>query len=221
MDQVPLTPPSPLEGEREFLLRVMVAVPSVRSISRRKELYFISNDFVAKSAHPADMKPHRYIRNSAFVARPSWSFSCSAWLFCLLVLLALGNANAQNKVLSLDGTGGYVELPPNIFNDLEEATIEAWVRWDDFSGAPQRVFNYGDARRDFTIGSTDSRPTLWFVVGDAQQQLHEIAVPNLLRTQQWCHVAAVSGKSGMKLYLNGALAGTNAYTGSFAGLNNG
>jgi signal transduction histidine kinase/ligand-binding sensor domain-containing protein/CheY-like chemotaxis protein len=140
-----------------------------------------------------------------------------------------GQSAATNRVLELDGTGGYVELPPNIFNDLDEATVEAWVRWDDFSGEPQRVFNYGDARRDITISSTLSGPGLWFVLGDARQELHdraiallhEIAVPNLLRPHQWCHVAAVSGKSGMKLYLNGGLAGTNAYTGSFAGLKNG
>jgi ligand-binding sensor domain-containing protein/signal transduction histidine kinase len=130
-------------------------------------------------------------------------------------------APAANRVLEMDGTGGYVELPPNIFNDLEDATVEAWVRWDDFSGEYKRLFNYGDARRDFSITSRDASPSLWFVVGDDQRELHEVVVPNLLRTQQWCHVAAVSGKGGMKLYLNGALAGTNEYTGSFAGLNSG
>ena len=126
---------------------------------------------------------------------------------------------ATNHVLELDG--GYVELPPNIFNDLTQATVEAWVRWDDFSGEFKRVFNYGDALRDFSITSLINAPSLWFVVGDAQQQLHQILIPNLLRAQQWCHVAAVSGPGGMKLYLNGALAGTTNYTGSFAGLKNG
>ena len=32
-----------------------------------------------------------------------------------------------NRVLELDGTNSYVELPPNIFNDLTEATVEGWV----------------------------------------------------------------------------------------------
>ena len=128
---------------------------------------------------------------------------------------------ATNHVVELDGAGGYVELPPNLFNDLTQATVEAWVRWDDFSGTYKRVFNYGDALQDFAIASLPNVPSLWFVIGDAQQRLHEIIVPNLLRTQQWCHVAAVSGKGGMKLYLDGALAGANDYTGSFAGLKNG
>jgi hypothetical protein len=34
---------------------------------------------------------------------------------------------AENRVLELDGNGSYVELPPNIFKDLEAAaeTLEA------------------------------------------------------------------------------------------------
>ena len=37
---------------------------------------------------------------------------------------------APNRVLELDGNGSYVELPPNIFKDLEQVTVEGWVRWD-------------------------------------------------------------------------------------------
>src|SRR5881394_3954706 len=110
------------------------------------------------------------------------TFYCFVGLSYLLSPLH-AQPSATNRVLELDGTGGYVELPPNVFNDLEEATVEAWVRWDDFSGESKRVFNYGDARRDFSITSRDAAPSLWFVIGDAQQQLHEIDLPNLLRTQ--------------------------------------
>ena len=60
-----------------------------------------------------------------------------------------------NRVLELDGTGSYVELPPNSFNNLSQATIEAWMRWDDLSGEAKRAFNYGDARRDMSISSLD------------------------------------------------------------------
>src|SRR5882724_13575286 len=86
-------------------------------------------------------------------------------LFSLAILLSnISIAFAQNRVLELDGTGGYVELPPNIFNDLDEATVEAWVRWDDFSGTPKRLFNYGDALRDMSLLSDLSDATLSFVV---------------------------------------------------------
>jgi hypothetical protein len=63
------------------------------------------------------------------------------------------NQPRLNRVLELDGTGRYVELSPNIFNDLDEATIEVWVRWDDFGGSLKRVFNYDDALRDMSIVS--------------------------------------------------------------------
>ena len=76
--------------------------------------------------------------------------------------------SATNQVLELDGNGSYVELPLNILNDLEEATVEAWVRWYDFSGTFKRVFNYGGARRDLGITTRTDTANLWFVLGDAQ-----------------------------------------------------
>ena len=160
-----------------------------------------------------------------------------AWLFlALLLLLSVVPLHAQpaannppqasrierssNRVLELDGTGGYVELPPNIFNDLDEATVEAWVRWDDLSGTSKRVFNYGDARMDMSLmtGLFTDNTELALVIG---AEMHPITVKGLLRTQQWCHVAGVSGKGGMKLYLDGALVGTNSFTGSFSSFKNG
>ncbi|HEV2210693.1 MAG TPA: response regulator [Verrucomicrobiae bacterium] len=134
---------------------------------------------------------------------------------------------ATNYVLELNG--GYVELPPNIFNDLTQATVEAWVRWDDLSGTYKRVFDYGDARQDMSITSgaapSDSAQ-LGFAASDGAQTndltgVKWIFVPNILKTHTWCHVAAVSGPGGMKFYLDGALVGTNAYTGSFASIKSG
>src|SRR5215203_4417357 len=43
--------------------------------------------------------------------------------------LAQGTATFTNRALKLDGTNSYVELPPDIFTNLTEATVEAWVRW--------------------------------------------------------------------------------------------
>ena len=132
---------------------------------------------------------------------------------------------ATNHVLELDG--GYVELPPNIFNDLTQATVEAWVRWDDLSGVPKRVFNYGDASQDTSIMSEDALPggnaaTLGYAVCDGERKrVNWIRIPGILRARKWCHVAAVSGNDGMRLYLNGTLVGTNGFMGSFAGLRSG
>src|SRR5882724_6489599 len=121
-------------------------------------------------------------------------------LFSLAILLSnISIAFAQNRVLELDGTGGYVELPPNIFNDLEEATVEAWVRWDDFGGAAiKRSFNYGGALQDMSITSDQpsqgDSATLGLVVCDGAHKItHWLDVPGILRARKWCHIAAVSG----------------------------
>src|SRR5690242_8908246 len=39
---------------------------------------------------------------------------------------------AENKVLELDGHGSYVQLPPRCFTNLNQATIEGWMKWKSF-----------------------------------------------------------------------------------------
>jgi len=65
----------------------------------------------------------------------------------LLLFLFFTAADAQNGVLRLDGDGDFVRLPSDIFNSLENATIEAWVRWEDF-GHYSHWFSYGTHRAD-------------------------------------------------------------------------
>ena len=55
-------------------------------------------------------------------------------------------AIAQNHVLKLDGDGDYVQLPSNIFNDLDESTIEAWVKWEWF-GYFSQPFGFGSGEK--------------------------------------------------------------------------
>ncbi|MBF8285967.1 MAG: hypothetical protein HW378_4882, partial [Anaerolineales bacterium] len=45
-------------------------------------------------------------------------------------------------------------------------------------------------------------------------------IPHAIRTGEWLHWAWVTGPGGMKLFLNGVLAGTNEDTGSFAAVRN-
>ena len=124
------------------------------------------------------------------------------------------------EATEFNGTNNFVELPPNIFNGLTNATVEAWVKWERL-GEPgwNRVFNYGTGGKDLSIG-TRGKDGLWFVISD-RGKLHEITIPGALRIGEWTHVAAVSGQQGMRLYLNGVLGGTNDFTGSFASLNSG
>jgi PAS domain S-box-containing protein len=123
------------------------------------------------------------------------------------------------NVLQLDGSVSYVELPPKVFNTLGEATVEAWVRWHHFDGEQKRVFNYGDVRDDLGLGA--NRRDLRFVIVDAKaNKINNVVVQGALTTNQWYHLACISGAQGMRLYLNGVLVGTNAFAGSFASLKN-
>ena len=56
-------------------------------------------------------------------------------LLLLLVVLACGSVWSQNKVLSLDGDGDYVEVVNNkSLNISEHITMQAWVKLKDLDG---------------------------------------------------------------------------------------
>ena len=150
------------------------------------------------------------------------------WFWLVLLLLSLAVASGQiatppNRVLELDGTNSFVVLPPNIFNKLTEATVEGWVKWKSLR-RESRFFDFGNTWKSILVcnhGTTDtlclrvSRPP--FILGSALV----LSVSGLIQTNEWCHLAAVTGKEGTRLYFNGVLVATNPYTGSFAAVNNG
>jgi len=127
---------------------------------------------------------------------------------------------APNHVLELDGTNSFVELPPNIFNDLTEATVEGWVQWRQLR-AWSRFFDFGNVWRAMNLHNFNRSDTLRFGLSlppftkDSELLL---TVSGLIRTNHWCHLAAVTGPQGVRLYYNGVLVATDAYSGSFASL---
>jgi hypothetical protein len=138
----------------------------------------------------------------------------------LLALLCAGPLHAQsgaatNHVLDLDGKGSYVELPPHIFDQLTEATVEVWVKWMDLHHVMD-VFDFGRDSREFLLVTRGYGEVQFKFNTDRGAKF--VSVGNILRTNEWCHLAAVSGREGMKFYFNGYLVGTNAYPGSFAAL---
>ncbi|HKX63627.1 MAG TPA: LamG-like jellyroll fold domain-containing protein, partial [Verrucomicrobiae bacterium] len=119
-------------------------------------------------------------------------------------------------VLSLDGGGG-IELPAAMFTNLQSATVEAWVKWADFTGW-QRFFSYGTLGRDAYIGCGHDSSDLQFVVRDAARTYQPLNVSGLLVAGEWCHVAAVADPGGMRLYFNGEEVATNQVMNTFAAL---
>lgn len=124
-------------------------------------------------------------------------------------------SSGTNHVLLLGGNGACAELPVEPFRGLTNATIECWVRWDELH-ATRRVFNYGSPMHDLSICSVGG-DSLGLVIVDGRGQVRWLRVSNVLRTGEWCHVAAVTGLDGMRLYLNGFLLRfPEKFTGSFA-----
>jgi len=142
-------------------------------------------------------------------------------VFYLAGPLASSGQPAANRVLELDGRTGFIELPPNIFNDLDEATVEAWVKWQSFSTNQNnnwsRFFSYGQQNHDTGIEAT-SNGDLHFFLADGSGPPKSIRVPGVVRTNEWYHLAAVSGPGGMTLFLDGAPIASNNYTGSFSAI---
>lgn len=133
------------------------------------------------------------------------------------------NRTGSSQVLQLDGDGSYVELPPNIFNHLTNATIEGWVKWESLRQY-SRFFDFGAAWKAIEVANEAATATLYFSLGrppwnyDSEVRLRR---PGLIRTNEWCHIALTTGSEGVRLYFNGALVGADEFTGSFASINNG
>jgi hypothetical protein len=156
---------------------------------------------------------------------------CREVVFMLSLLLAMPgceNAKGQGEAvaaikhsLKLAERGGFIELPPDVFSDFTEATVEAWVKWNAFGNRYHRVFNHGAGGRDPGITTFTGTNTLWLVIAIPGEGLKVAKVENTLKPGEWTHVAAVAGSGGMKLYLNGLLVATNPHTGCFNSLGTG
>ncbi len=126
----------------------------------------------------------------------------------------------ENQVLSLDGFGSYAELPAGAFNDLEEATIEGWMKWDTLT-SESRFFDFGKAWEAVHVTLDGSGPGIRFEVGSNKDPGGTVRVPDAVRLHDWIHIAAVYSSEGPRLYLNGTLMGTAPYRGPFNAVQHG
>jgi hypothetical protein len=136
----------------------------------------------------------------------------------LLFILPTTASLAQNRALKLDGKGSYVELPPDIFKDLTQSTIEVWAKWSELN-AFSRIFEFGAGYQSVSLFNHSTNSDLRFniyprMARNDPSAMNVATARGLLRTNEWIHVAAVSGPGGMKLYANGRLVAqhTNATT---------
>src|SRR5437870_13343593 len=86
--------------------------------------------------------------------------------FFLPLALLVGTVSISaepNRVLELKGDGGYVELPSGAFENLEAATIEGWIKWEEFSSF-SRFFDFGEEWRAINITHNGTSQDLSFPI---------------------------------------------------------
>src|SRR5262249_32009253 len=112
------------------------------------------------------------------------------------------------SVLELSGTNSYVELPADAFTNLDEVTVEGWVKWESFERM-SRFFDF--AFKGFSLSAmnrfTNSTLRIESFRGDS---VTLIELPEMLPLNQWTHIAVAAGTNGLQLFVNGASVGTNA-----------
>lgn len=131
----------------------------------------------------------------------------STLLFTLALVFTTASARAENMALKLDGNGSYVEIPDDAFTNLKVATIEGWVRWDEF-GKCSRFFDFSVAGQTFNVQNRYRSGEL-YLERNRVDVSDSVQAPDVLSTGDWVHVAAVVGPDALQLFLNGVLIATN------------
>lgn len=143
---------------------------------------------------------------------------------------------AGRGVVQLGGgfNGAYVDLPNGLVSSLSNATFEAWITWGGGTNY-QRVFDFGDSDNAPPENNPKNGKTYLFASpktgagvvalgysltgnldGQEQNVLGAAALP-----QSVSQVVAVANATAdtLTLYVNGAQAGTEAWTGALSSIN--
>ncbi|MSS70010.1 MAG: LamG domain-containing protein [Candidatus Latescibacteria bacterium] len=122
-------------------------------------------------------------------------------LVFLAVLMGLAGGGALQaqeagelsmNVLYLDGKSGYVALPSGMFDGLREATVEAWVKWEQFNDWA-RVFDFGREKNAVLVLNEKRSSTVQFAIYDRKGKDHRTRAEKLIAPGVWTHLAAVCG----------------------------
>jgi hypothetical protein len=121
---------------------------------------------------------------------------------------------APNRVLELEGTNSFVELPAGSFTNLGTVTVEGWVKWESF-GSMSRFFDFTLSGYNLNVQNRSTNSTLHIetVRGD---DLTWLVVPEMLSLGRWTHIAAAVETNGLRLFVNGSLVATNTTVQQFS-----
>src|SRR6185503_16713622 len=116
-----------------------------------------------------------------------------------------------SRVLALAEKGSFVELPPGLFEDQPEGTVEAWVKLNGIQNHYQRIITYDEHYKNFSLMTDSGTNTVRFLIIDPQKVWKSTVAKDALKVGEWTHVAAVAGSGGMHLYINGTEVASHPY----------
>jgi signal transduction histidine kinase/ligand-binding sensor domain-containing protein len=145
-------------------------------------------------------------------AEARWRAALRVLCACLFWLLLCHDgfaASPTNSIVELDGRGSYVELPTDLGADLDQMTVEFWVRWDRWNYFSTPLY-FGDKTHAVVIGNRFGTDQLQAYIQPASPVPLIAEAGYLLATNQWCHVGLTLGTGELRLYYNGVCVATNA-----------
>ena len=148
----------------------------------------LTNDWSALYTFDADAREHSGLYNGKFPNGAS-----------------IVSEPNRGKMLSLDGTSQYVQVPNSVAN---ASSFAAWVKWDGGNDW-QRIFDFGaGTNKYFFLTPRANTGVMRFAIknGGAEQQIN---APVALPTNSWCHVAVTLDGSNGILYLDAIPVATN------------
>lgn len=114
--------------------------------------------------------------------------------------LTAKKGNLRDKVLLLDGSADYLQLPTAIAN-RDEMTIALWVRWKG-NGNWQRIFDFGNNENQYMFLTTNaSNGKMRFAIkNNSEEQVMDISK---LGTYTWKHITLTLSKDSVVAYIDG------------------
>ena len=131
----------------------------------------------------------------------------------VFVFLCAAHTNAQEmQVIRFDGQNAYVQLPYGIFDQEENATIEAWSNGNSSTNG-RGSLTLVERAMPLSFRTTKNHRRSILEFGMTKGNSMASMAKNVVMRNTWHHIAVVCGTEGMRIYVDGTFYGDNEYSG--------